>query len=79
MAIQVMVRLEAVCDHPSGDVLGAAAVIAELETARFVSDLESKPSDIGKLGAGDAVDEREDLRGELFIGEASGGGNSVGC
>ena len=52
---------------------------AELETARFVRENEGEELEVGELGAGDAVEFRELLRGEALVGESSGWGKSRGC
>ena len=76
IVIHAIVILEAVCDQP---VLGSVerAFATELDATRLVSDWEDNKS--GESGVGDAVERREDFRGEVLVGEASGGGNSVGC
>lgn len=85
MAIQASVMLETECDHCPGELVGGATAevtaAAELDTARFVSDFAGgEPLRSGELGEGDAdaVELRKLLRGELLVGEASGGGNSEG-
>lgn len=76
IVIHAIVRLEAVCDQPVTGLLDCAFA-TELDATRLVSDWEDNKSD--ESGVGDAVERREDFRGELLVGEASGGGNSVGC
>jgi hypothetical protein len=71
------VKFDAVWDHPAG--VEEDLPLAEeraLETARLVRVTEEEKS--GESGAGEAVDLPELLRGELLVGEASGGGNSEG-
>lgn len=69
-ASQATVMLEAVWDHA-----GDEAALVEFDTARLARDFEDGESS----GAGDAVELRNDLRGEPLVGDCSGGGNSPGC
>lgn len=71
-----IVMLDAVCDQPATELVDCAFA-TELDATRLVSELEDDNS--GESGVGDAVERREDFRGEPLVGEASGGGNSEGC
>lgn len=77
---QRMVMLDAVCAQAPGAEDDEEEAAIEFETARLVSDLDvGEEVRSGEPGAGDAVELRELLRGEPFVGDASGGGNSLGC
>lgn len=71
-----MVMLDAVCDQPTAELV-EFAFATELDATRLVSELDEDRS--GESGVGDAVERRDVFRGELLVGEASGGGNSAGC
>jgi len=87
IAIQATVTLEAVCAHNAGTALSSfSASIApfafsvELKSARFVRIFADDDGDDSKscdAGAGDAVELR-DFRGELLVGDGSGGGKADG-
>ena len=81
MQSHAMVTLDAVCDQPDDEVLvirevGDVGGFTELETARLVNEKAGAVVAVGEPGAGDAVELRELLRGELLVGDSSGGGNS---
>lgn len=77
MAIHAMVMLDAVCDQPVGELVGCAFT-TEFDAMLFASDLGPGNDKSVESGVGDAVERRDVFRGELLVGEASGGGNSEG-